>query len=639
MGGRRVAIISPSELAWEARLEEDPVFPDQVPPVTQTMVFHGHSRAGNVTGPLIYANYGSRADFQKLEQQGVDVKGSIVLVRYYGSEGDRALKVKAAEMAGAVGCLIYSDPNEDGFKKGDIWPKGRWRPSDGVQRGAVSLMSWVVGDVLTPGYASTAEAERVSKDNNPGLVNIPSLPLAWRDAKKLLQALKGHGKRLEGDWVGGVPEVVEWWTGDHNSPTVLLANEQDEEERQPIWNVMGKITGIEQSEKSVIVGNHRDAWCFGAADPGSGTAVLLEVVHIFSELAEAGWRPLRTIQFASWDGEEYNLIGSTEWAEENMDDLRRNGIAYLNLDTAVSGHRFQASASPVFQAALLRALDRTADPYSNETLRSIWDRNQQQLQGLGAGSDYVAFQDMAGTSSFDMSFGSDEGDDGVLPVYHSCYDNFEWMAQFGDPGFAYHSVMAQIWALMILEVADRPVLPFDMEAYARAVADYVTQLEKDTRRDNDTIDLSKLHNATKQFKLDATQFAGWEQTWEEAMQESSGGIEPTALAIRRMSHNARMANFETHLLDLGQQVIAGDHSGGDEDDDSKQSRDDDEGGGIPGRKQFKHILYAPQIWNGYEAAYFPYVRDALHEKNWPLVQRQIDRAAEVLRGASWKLLH
>lgn len=290
-GGRKVAIVEPPDMAWEAQLEEEG---EQYP------VFHGHSKTGTARGHLIYANYGSREDFQRLKNQGIDLKGSIALVRYYGTQGDRALKVKAAELAGAAGCIIYSDPAEDGFVKGQPYPDGRYMPSDGVQRGAVSLMSWVAGDVLSPGFASLpGEQRRDSKEDSKGLNKIPSIPLAWRDAQKLLQALKGHGMELNSDWQGGVPDV-EWWSGDSESPVVELANEQDEVDRRPIYNVLGKITGLEQPEKSINVGNHRDAWCFGASDPGSGTAAMLEVVRVFGELVKKGWKPLRTIEFASW---------------------------------------------------------------------------------------------------------------------------------------------------------------------------------------------------------------------------------------------------------------------------------------------------------------------------------------------------
>lgn len=299
-GSRKVAIIEPEEMAWEATIDEDTVYPG-MPMKENSLVFHGHSRSGTVQGPLIYANYGSREDFQHLLDLGIDVTGSIVLIRYYGTQADRALKVKGAENAGAIGCIIYSDPAEDGFMQGDVFPDGRFMPRDGVQRGSVALTPWVLGDPLTPGYASTPEeSRRESKDNNPGLNNIPSIPLAWRDAQRLLQSLKGHGRELDDTWgKGGVPDV-DWWSGDSSSPVVLLKNELDEIERRPIYNVLGKITGVEQPEKKIVVGNHRDAWCFGAADPSSGTAVLLEVVRILGGLRDIGWKPLRTIEFASW---------------------------------------------------------------------------------------------------------------------------------------------------------------------------------------------------------------------------------------------------------------------------------------------------------------------------------------------------
>lgn len=543
-GGRRVAIVEPPEMAWEALIEENPAYSD--PSREQTFVFHGHSRAGNVTGPLIYANYGSREDFERLKDQGVDLKGSITIVRYYGTQGDRALKVKAAEMAGAVGCIIYSDPADDGFRVGKVYPDGRYMPSDGVQPGAVSLMSWVVGDVLSSGFASLpGERKRNSKDSNPGLTNIPSIPLAWRDAQKLLQAMKGHGQKAPDSWKGGIDDV-EWWTGDKNSPIVHLMNQQDEEERQPIYNVVGKITGLEQPEKSVIVGNHRDAWCFGATDPGSGTAVLLEVVRIFGELRRLGWRPLRSIEFASWDGEEYNLIGSTEHVEARINDIRQNGIAYLNVDSAVSGAEFEAAASPLFEKALLQVLDRTTDPVANKTLRSIWNEKKSKLQGLGAGSDYVAFQDMAGTSSIDIAFG------GPPYLQHSCYDNFEWMRKYGDTDFQYHKTLAEIWALLILEMADTRILPFDLNAYARALRGYTEDLETYARTKGamkHKFVLKPLYQSVAELAKNAHDFHEWDPAWAEAFY-AQREVESNVMAIKRMSHNTRMANFETNLLDV-----------------------------------------------------------------------------------------
>jgi N-acetylated-alpha-linked acidic dipeptidase len=264
--GRKVAITDPPEMRWEAKLEEEPVYPLGEGSKENSLVWHGHSKSGIVSGHLLYCNYGSREDYRKIcFESGINCTGAIALVRYYGTQGDRALKVKAAEEHGIIGVLIYSDPAEDGFIRGPVWPNGRWRPADGVQRGAVSLMSWIVGDVLTPGWASTRSEKRIKPEESLGLVKIPSLPLAWRDAQPLLKALKGHGHHVQGSWRGGVPDV-EWWSGDDNSPTVLLQNEQDEVERQKIFNVMGRFEGIETNEKMIIIGNHRDSWCFGSAD-------------------------------------------------------------------------------------------------------------------------------------------------------------------------------------------------------------------------------------------------------------------------------------------------------------------------------------------------------------------------------------
>lgn len=286
--GRTVQILDKGgeKAIWTAKLEEDEMGGETAG--RQTYAFHGHSKSGDVKGPLIYANYGSRDDFKKLEEKGIDTQGAIALVRYYGTQTDRSLKVKAAELAGFAGCLIYSDPADDGFLKGDVAPHGRFMPADGVQRGAVSMMSWMVGDVLTPGWESKKGMPRIKVNETAGLVKIPSLPLAWRDAQVLLQHLRGHGQPVPDGWKGGVPDVGEWWTGNLTSPVVRLQNEQDEIEQQPIWNVYGKIIGMEQTARSVILGNHRDAWAFGAVDPHTGTAIMIELARIFGGLLQRG---------------------------------------------------------------------------------------------------------------------------------------------------------------------------------------------------------------------------------------------------------------------------------------------------------------------------------------------------------------
>lgn len=554
-GGRAVEILGEDGKAtWSAQLEELEAGAHSAG--HQTFVFHGHSKSGDVKGPLLYANYGSRDDFKALSP--FNTTGAIALVRHHGSQTDRALKVKAAELAGFAGCIIYSDPADDGFLRGTTAPKGRFLPADGVQRGSVSLMSWVVGDVLTPGWGSKEHLPRMKTTQTKGLVQIPSLPLAWRDAQVLLQHLKGHGRQVPNDWKGGVPDV-EWWTGDTTtSPIVRLKNEQDEVEKQPIWNVHGRITGIEQGEKKVIIGNHRDSWAFGAADPHSGTAIMLEVIHALGDLVARGWRPLRTIEFASWDAEEYNLIGSTEYVEQNDDLLRRDALAYINLDTAVTGDTLHAAGSPVFRKLLLQVLNRVSDPHFNATLRDRWDKRHADLEGLGAGSDYVAFQDIVGTSSLDLHF------DGEGYPAHSSYENFEWMENVGDPGFVYHTLLGQVVALLVLELADRPVMPFDMTAYADKLASWVSDLEAWTklksghsevgREGTDKpaagapLSLNGLREAANEVAKAVREFIKWELKWESSVLAASGW-EPGGLGRQRCEYNARMALFETDLLD------------------------------------------------------------------------------------------
>jgi N-acetylated-alpha-linked acidic dipeptidase len=545
--GRAVEIIGEDGVTpvWTAKLEEDNVKGQD--DHHELYAFHGHSKSGDVKGPLIYANYGSREDFKRLVDRGIDTSGAIALVRYYGTQTDRALKVKAAELAGFAGCLIYSDPADDGFLKGDVAPSGRYMPADGVQRGSVSLMSWVVGDVLTPGWESKPGLPRMPKEVTPGLVKIPSLPLAWRDAQVLLQRIKGFGERVPDQWVGGVPDVGEWWTGNLSSPIVRLKNEQDEVEQKEIWNVYGKIVGVEQGEKSILIGNHRDAWGVGATDPHTGTAILVEVVRVLGDLVGHGWRPLRTIEFMSWDAEEYNLIGSTEYVENNLESLRKNAWAYINLDTAVQGSQFRAAGSPMFRRSLLRVLSRVIDPNLNANLLDIWESRQNDLEGLGAGSDYVAFQDIAGVSSLDLSFS------GPKFPYHSSYDNFEWVDRIGDPGFVYHGLLAQVVALLLLELSDKPVFPFDLAAYSRSLEKWIGDLEgwieSKGSKDESAFSLNPIKEGLDEVKAAVITFVKWELNWESTVM-ASNWFESSGLELQRCEYNNRMSEFETALLDL-----------------------------------------------------------------------------------------
>lgn len=551
--GRAVEIMGDNDQpVWSAELEEQDVERFGRPDAGhQTYAFHGHSKSGDVKGPLIYANYGSREDFKALQDSGIDTRGAIALVRYRGSEDDAALKVKAAEMAGFAGCLIYTDPADGGSAEGATAPDGRYMPRDGVRRQAVSLTNWVVGDPLTPGWESIKSLPRLAKEKSPGLVQIPSLPLASRDAEVLLAHLQGFGQRVPQGWVGGVPALGEWWTGNLSSPVVRLKNEQDEDEKKAIWNVYGRISGVEQSSKSILIGNHRDAWTLGATAPGSGTAVFLEVARIFGDLMSRGWRPLRTIEFMSWDAGEYNLAGSTEFVEKNTDNLRDDAMAYINLDMAVTGAEFHAAGSPVFRQILLGILNRVSDPNFNATIGELFYRRQGDIETPGYDSDYVAFQDIAGTSSLDLTF-KGEG----VPSF-SAYDNFEWMETVGDPGFVYHALLGQIVGLLALELADRPIMPFEMGAYADSLRRWVEELEqwsanKGANQAGATpLDFGVLKAASAEVTHATHEFEQWELEWEARVRAASGW-ESSGLGGSRETYNNRMAHFETQLLDLEQ---------------------------------------------------------------------------------------
>lgn len=539
--GRAVEVLDDGgNSIWAAKLEEDDVGGEEVG--SQTQAFHGYSKAGEAKGPLVYANYGSREDYRTLKDAGIETEGAIALVRYYGSQEDLSLKVRGAELAGFAGCIVYTDPADNGFKQGDVAPNGVYMPADGVQRGSVALSRWVLGDPLTPGRPSTKKAERIAK-KDAVLPQIPSLPLSSRDAVNLLKRLEGVGQRVPRTWIGAVPDVKEWWTGDASGPIVRLRNVQDEVEKQPIWNVRGRITGIEQGERSVILGNHRDSFALGATDAHGGTAVLVELARIFGELRAKGWMPLRTIEFVSFDAKEYNMVGSTEYVEDNEEELRDNAYAYVNVGRVVSGTDFRASGSPVYHRLLLRVLDRMWDPTYNTTLRDLWNRGQKQLGGLGSDGDHVPFQTITGTSAIDLGFGGEHFPEG------SSYNTFEQVDKHIDPGFAYHRLTTEIVGLMVLELADRYVLPFDMAHYASRLEAYVGALDKWVKgMKGDKVDLGPMKKAVKGLKKLGMDFGAWEMEWDSKVLGGGGWESSTTNAVRK-GYNDRMALFETMLLD------------------------------------------------------------------------------------------
>src|SRR3989475_1676175 len=440
------------------------------------MPFNGMSPSGDVEAEVVYANYGSPQDFHKLEQLKVDVRGKVILVRY--GQNFRGVKTFVAEERGAAAVLIYSDPADDGWRRGDKYPQGPWRPDTGVQRGSIGYMFHFPGDPTTPGVASVpslSDTARTPPEKSAQLPKIPTTPLSYADAWPILAHLGGPASPR--DWQGSLPFTYHVGPG----PAKVEIHLKQDYQFRTIWDVTGRVRGSELPDEWVVAGNHRDAWVYGAVDPNSGTAAVLETVHGIGELLKSGWKPRRTIVFGSWDAEEQGLIGSTEWGEQHADELA-NAAAYFNMDVAVSGGKFAASSSPSLKQ-FLRDVTRVVPSPKGDTVYEEW-RSSNHLgeetgqspteaigdmkrvlaaQGkmdvpvgdLGSGSDYTVFLQRLGIPSTDIS------STGSYGVYHSVFDNFNWFKKFADPDFAYEQQMARVYGIEVIRMANADVLPLD----------------------------------------------------------------------------------------------------------------------------------------------------------------------------------
>ena len=443
------------------------------------MPFSSMSPSGDVEAEVVYANYGTPEDFEKLERLKIDVRGKIVLVRY--GQNFRGVKVFIAQQHGAAGVILYSDPFDDGWRRGDKYPDGPWRPDTGVQRGSVGYMFEFPGDPTTPGFASLPslpESKRISPAQSAQMPKIPVTPLSYHDASPILQNLGGRDSPRE--WQGALPFTYHVGPG----PVRVKMHLKQDYQLRTLWDVIGRVRGSEFPGEWVVAGNHRDAWVYGAVDPISGTAAMLEAVHGVGDLLKSGWKPKRTLIFASWDGEEEGLMGSTEWAEQHESELA-DAAAYFNMDVGDSGPKFGASAVPSLKQ-FLRDVTKAVPSPKGGTVYEVWQKSDQpgassstqspaeaiegsrrvpdaNLKGdvpvgdLGSGSDYSAFQQHLGVPSTDIS------STGPYGVYHSVFDNFAWFKKFGDPDFVYEQQMARVFGLEALRMADADVLPYDYE--------------------------------------------------------------------------------------------------------------------------------------------------------------------------------
>ena len=633
----RLALLDNGEVAFEATLEEDVLEEDPTSGLEDRIpTFHGYSASGNVTAPYVYCNYGTYSDFEDLQKANVSLKGKIALIKYGGVF--RGLKVKRASELGMIGAVIYSDPGDDGeiteangYK---AYPDGPARHPSSVQRGSVEYLSklplgsfqWVEancrlagvapGDPTTIGYPSKPGAPRQSVDGK--IPDIPSLPISYAEALPLLKALNGHGpsaSAMPSHWHGGGLgyKGVEYSVGPTpDSLTINLMNEQNYT-TTPLWNVIGIINGS-ISDEVIVIGNHRDAWIAGgAADPNSGTAVLLEVVRSFAAAVKAGWKPLRTIVFASWDGEEYGLLGSTEWVEEYLPWLSHASVAYINVDVAVLGPHFEVSAAPLLNKAIYDIAAQVQSPNQTIQGQTVGDLWNGYISTMGSGSDFTAFQDFAGISCINVEFGA--GKNAPVYHYHSNYDSFHWMDTYGDPGFHHHVALAKIISLLAAKLVEEPLIQFNATDYAVSLASYLERVKKiaaeSTPNDSaiepagfDSLDkaLATLLETAAKFDAEADSLA---------LLVNSPKTPKTPAALTKLYASVRTINTKYKLLE---RQFLYTH-------------------GLDGRSWFKHVVFAPGLWTGYAGATFPGLVEALDDGNMTSVTRWVDIIEQRVDGA------
>ena len=585
----------------EPAIAEDPstAQENQLPP------FNAYGASGDVTAPLVYVNYGQPEDFEYLKKLGIDVKGKIAIVRYGRSW--RGLKAKLAQDNGALGCLIYSDPREDGFFQSDVYPLGPMRPADGVQRGSVMDMALYPGDPLSPGWASEPNSKSspklLTRDEAKTLIRIPVLPISWADALPLLQQLTG-------------PVVPEAWRGAlpltyHAGPgpaTVHLQVDFDWSNR-PLYDVIATLPGSLPKERDqwIIYGNHHDAWVNGASDPTSGASVLLETARTLSVLRKQGWQPKRTIMFALWDGEEYGLLGSTEWVEKHMDTLDRSAAVYINSDSTGRGP-FVSAGSASLEPFVSEVLRDIADPAGSKSLLDATrDRRtpvvaiaggtpeprerEFHVESLGSGSDYVAFLDHAGIASLNLGFAAGDG------VYHSIYDTPAWYQQFSDGDRTYGKALTQVMSIALLRLADAAVLPFDFGSLWSSATRWIEEIRKQLPRGSTKVDL-------RPISIQLTRLSAAAKAYDEELSAWS----------KRGGSPEKLAKVDESLRKTERTLLSTD--------------------GLPRRDWYRNQIYAPGMLTGYSAKTLPGVREAVEAQQWDEANQQARKLAETLRAAA-----
>jgi N-acetylated-alpha-linked acidic dipeptidase len=638
---RVVELVAPTHVIaklYEPAFPEDPTSSQQS---EQLPSYNAYSADGDVTAQLVYVNYGVPDDYEQLARRGVSVKGAIVIARYGGSW--RGIKPKVAAEHGAIGCLIYSDPRDDGYAEGEVFPNGAWRPPDGVQRGSVMDLPLYVGDPLTPGVGATPDAKRLDLKDVTVFTKIPVLPISYNDAWPLLAAI--GGPVAPPAWRGGLGITYRIGPGPAKVHLKVKANW----DMKTIYDVIATIPGSTAPDEWVIRGNHHDAWVNGAQDPLSGLTAELEEARAFGELVKQGWKPQRTIIYCAWDGEEPGLLGSTEWVEKHAGELREHGVAYINSDSISRGY-LSAGGSQSLQTFVNQVARDVTDP---EKDISLWQREQLHLianasgeererlrarskwpiEALGTGSDYTPFLDFAGVASVNLGFGG-ESEGGI---YHSIYDDFYWYTHFGDRTFVYGRALSQTAGLTVMRLADAELLPFNFSDLSAAVQGYVTEIER--LAESQANQIRERNREVSEGLFSATT----DPTSNTSVLPQAEALPPKldfgpldgAVATLKRSADHYQQAF-THAGDADGAAIGGAAGA------TALNRVNQEllqaeraltdPAGLPGRPWYKHQLYAPGFYTGYGVKTIPAVREAIEQKQWEVATRSIGSVARVLEN-------
>ena len=594
----------------EPAIPEDPDSSD----ANQLPTYNAYSIDGDVTGQLVYVNYGVPADYDELARLGVDVKGKIVIARYGGSW--RGIKPKVAAEHGAIGCLIYSDPEDDGYYQGDVFPRGPYRSEHGAQRGSVMDMPIHPGDPLTPGWGAVKGARRIQRNQAEVITKIPVLPISYGDALPMLRELTGP--LAPESWRGALPITYHVGAG----PARVRLKVAFDWSMKTLYNVIARIEGSTYPDEWVISGNHHDAWVNGAQDPTSGMVTVLETGRALGELLKQGWRPKRTIMLCAWDGEEQGLLGSTEWVETHEAELKQKTVAYLNSDSTGKGwlnvggsHSLERFVNEVARDVQQPRAAGTGSGSESRPAKTVWDamkerrveqarteedkkelneRADLRISALGSGSDYTPFLQHLGIASMNTGFGGDGGGG----IYHSVYDSFAWYTRFGDPTFEHGRALSQVNGTILMRLANAEVLPFEFANLADTIGRYLDEINKLTMRGKrqGDIDLSPLNSAVKLLGEGARRY-------EDALGRAG------ANGFKRV----RQAKELNQLLYQSERKLT-----------SEQ--------GLPRRPWFRHHIYAPGFYTGYGVKTIPGVREAIEEKQWNEVGAEIKRASGVIQA-------